>query len=393
MNKMDYLFSEDSGDESKLYSTAEEAFSLLEDIYHRDGWYPAISVTRQWSKDNPVISGEIAQPRPFRWYLIREFIKLFASGATIGISPGRRVIPLSDTSIPAAIDEEIWDFSQKKLFLFRPERIELSLDRITHYTGTDPGNFQRYVLFTNYDMHIGIFQKIFPECVRPSREGVQMPAYHHVLDENLGVTIVNIGVGPSNAKTITDHLSVLRPDAMIMVGHCAGLRNHQEIGDFVLASGFMRDDYVLDDLLPMNVPVIPNYFLTKLLQEELAKSELNVRIGTVFTTGNRNWEFSIKRYQRLFMASRCVAIDMESATVVANGFRYRVPAAALLAVSDKPLHGKPKMSGPAQEFYSRSKDMHLQIVLNILDVCRKRFSAGFPNDMIRGIDEPLFGSL
>src|SRR5690625_7836016 len=78
-----------------------------------------------------------------------------------------------------------------------------------------------------------------------------MPAYHHKLPDNKGFTLVNIGVGPANAKTISDHVAVLRPDAMIMVGHCGGLRNHQNIGDFVLATGFMRHDGVLDDLLPL----------------------------------------------------------------------------------------------------------------------------------------------
>src|SRR5690606_28948152 len=156
------------------------------------------------------------------------------------------------------LDEDSWDFTQKKLFLFRAERIDLSIDRLAHYTGTHPADFQRYVLFTNYEMHVDVFQQVFPDCVKPGRAGVQMPAYHHKQPNNLGVTLINIGVGPSNAKTITDHLAVLRPDLMVMVGHCGGLRNHQEIGDFVLATGYYRADGVLDDLLPAAVPVIPN---------------------------------------------------------------------------------------------------------------------------------------
>src|SRR5699024_8626546 len=134
-----------------------------------------------------------------------------------------------------------------KLFLFSPERIEISLNRLSHYTGTAPQDFQRYILFTNYDMHVEVFRDKFPNCKEPTRDGVQMPAYHHKLENNQGISLVNIGVGPSNAKTITDHIGVLRPDAMVMVGHCGGVRNHQNIGDFVLATGFMRDDGVLDD--------------------------------------------------------------------------------------------------------------------------------------------------
>ncbi len=200
-----------------------------------------------------------------------------------------------------------------------------------------------------------------------------MPAYHAPIEENLGVSIVNIGVGPSNAKTVTDHLAVLRPDAMIMVGHCGGLRNHQEIGDFVLASGYMRDDQVLDEMIPLNVPIIPNFIMNSLLRDELSRRDLPFRQGTVFTTGNRNWEFAKKRYEKLFGLSRSIAIDMESATIAVNGFRYRIPHASLLAVSDKPLHGRPKAAREAREFYERSKELHLDIVLGAIDFSRNRY--------------------
>ena len=48
----------------------------------------------------------------------------------------------------------------------------------------------------------------------------QMPAYHLIASDGHGITLVNIGVGPSNAKTATDHIAVLRPHAWLMVGHC-----------------------------------------------------------------------------------------------------------------------------------------------------------------------------
>ena len=82
-----------------------------------------------------------------------------------------------------------------------------------------------------------------------------MPAYHLVRPDGAGITMVNIGVGPANAKTITDHIAVLRPHAWIMLGHCAGLRNTQQLGDYVLAHGYVREDHVLDEELPLWVPV------------------------------------------------------------------------------------------------------------------------------------------
>jgi AMP nucleosidase len=372
-----------------LEERIEEACNLMEEVYD-SGFYPKVVVKRTWSKHNPIITGEFAKPRAYRWYLSRELSKMAKKGAEIKILPSRAKISLNDPSLLESVDEDDWDFTQKKLFLFSAERIELSLNRLEHYTGTSAEDFQRYILFTNYDMHVEVFKEKYPDCVQPNRS-VQMPAYHHKLPDNKGITLINIGVGPSNAKTITDHVAVLRPDIMIMVGHCGGLRNHQDIGDFVLATGFMRDDRVLDDSLPLPVPITPNYLLNLYLKEVLDKHDLNYRLGTVFTTANRNWEFSKKSAVELIHTSRSIAVDMESATVATNGFRYRIPNATLLCVSDKPLHGKPKLSDEAQHFYQNSKEMHLEIVMQAIEISQRHNPDGLPNASIRAFNEPLMG--
>jgi len=356
------------------------------------GYYPQLTVKREWSAHNPAILGEFAKPRVFNWYLSREIHRLIQNNATIELTASRKKIDLNDPILLENLDEDAWDFTQKKLFLFKAERIDLSIDRLQHYTGTSAEDFQRYVLFTNYDMHVEVFKQKFPDCVQPNRQ-VQMPAYHYKEKNNMGITLVNIGVGPSNAKTCSDHIAVLRPDVMIMVGHCGGLRNHQEIGDFVLASGYMRADGVLDDLLPTSVPITPNYLLNIHLQNALESLKLNYRLGTVYTTANRNWEFSIKRTVAEIHTSRSIAIDMESATIATNGFRYRIPHATLLCVSDKPLHGKPKLSGAAQNFYENSKERHLEVVLDAIEAIKKANPNGLPNDSLRASDEPLMGGL
>ncbi len=360
----------------------------MEEIYS-NGMYPKMIVHRAYSDHNPTIKGEMAQPRAFRWYLRREIKRLLDKNADIEIKASRPVIPLNDPKLMDHTDEEEWDFTKKKMFLFSPERVDISLDRLSHYTGTDPADFQRYILFTNYDMHVEVFKEKYPDCVKPAREGVQMPAYHLKLENNSGITLINIGVGPSNAKTITDHVAVLRPDAMIMVGHCGGLRNHQEIGDFVLASSYFRDDKVLDELFPIGNPVIPNYLLNLYLKEALSSHDLEHRIGTVFTTANRNWEFSAKQTVQKIHQSRSLAVDMESSTVATNGFRYRIPHATLLCVSDKPLHGKPKLSQAAQSFYQNSKELHLQIVIDTIKLVKANYPNGLPNSSIRAFNEPL----
>lgn len=389
MNKQ---FELETGPDKKT-STDEQiqtACDLMEAIY-AGGEYPKVLVKRSWSKHNPIITGEMAKPEAYRWYLVRELTKLAERGAEIKISSSRKCIPLNDPELFNNLDEDEWDITQKKLFLFSPERIDISLNRLEHYTGTEPEDFQRYILLTNYDMHVEVFLEKYPDCTKPGRGGVQMPAFHHKLPNNKGITLINIGVGPANAKTITDHVAVLRPDVMVMVGHCGGLRNHQRIGDFVLATGFMRADSVLDEILPLNIPITPNYLLNLYLKEVLDSYNREYRLGTVYSSSNRNWEFSMKRTIEQIHMSRSIAVDMESATIASNGYRYRIPNATLLCVSDKPLHGKPKLGNAAQKFYNESKQIHLQIVIEALDICKRQHPEGLPNASIRALNEPLMG--
>jgi AMP nucleosidase len=342
------------------------------------GRYPRLTVERPWSAHNRVLEGEFACPQAIRWYLERELGRLAAGGARISVCPGREALDLHDPELARAIDETRWDLRRKKLFLFAPERMALSIDRLQHYTGTQADRFQRYVLLTNYAWHVEEFRAALPDATGPDSAGRQMPAWHHERPGRDGVTMINIGVSPSNAKTITDHLAVLRPDLVLMIGHCAGLRNHQEIGDLVLATAYVRDDRVLDDILPLSVPVVSNYTLNTLLLGELSARGLRSRMGIVFTTANRNWELHL-------------AVDMESATVAANGFRYRVPTATLLAVSDKPLHARPKLSADAQAFYAASRRQHVEVAISVTEQVRQRYPGGLPTADLRSPDEPLLG--
>jgi len=364
-----------------------EALAAAEDA----GWYGGLEVVRPWSDHNPRITGEFARPHAVRRYLTRELGALLRAGARVTARPSRPELAFDDPDFFAALDEDRVDSRAKKLFLFGPERMALSLDRLAHYTGTPAESFQRHVVFSNYAIHVESFLERFPDAEGPVRAGVQMPAWHHRTDAGDGVSLVNIGVGPANAKTITDHVAVLRPDTMIMIGHCGGLRNHQRKGDFVLATAYQRGDHVLDEVLPADVPVIPNHRLNSFLLDALTAAGADYRLGVVHTTDNRDWEFNQTVTLASMRASRSVAVDMESATIAANGFRYRIPHATLLCVSDKPLHGSPKLSGGAQEFYENSKRAHLALALAALDRVRAEHPDGLPGQEIRAVDEPLLG--
>ena len=295
----------------------------------------------------------------------------------------------------------------RPLSLFAAERVDYSLARLHHYTGTPAADFQRFVLLTNYQRYVEEFVSLGRARSGPAGEyerfvepdgSPQMPAYHMVRPDGDGVTLVNIGVGPSNAKTLTDHVAVLRPHCWLMLGHCAGLRRTQRLGDYVLAHGYVRDDHVLDDDLPPWVPIPPIAEVQVALQEATSKvtglrdGELKTRLrtGTVMTTDNRNWELRFGALFGQINMSRSIAVDMESATIAANGFRFRVPYGTLLCVSDKPLHGELKLRGMARAFYRERISQHLHVGIETMRSLREQGTARLHSRKLRGFDEPPF---
>ncbi|MBB3657322.1 AMP nucleosidase [Rhizobium sp. BK650] len=353
------------------------------------------------SHNVPVIVSESPTPIPLHF--------AFGEGAHVEASAAAFVdIPLRDlfdTPDLNTTDDEIANGEYlpppgepSPLAPFTAQRIDYSLARLSHYTATGAEHFQNFVLFTNYQFYIDEFCAWARKLMADGGEGYtafvepgnivtlagssvpetdavltrlpQMPAYHLKKKGHAGITMINIGVGPSNAKTITDHVAVLRPHAWLMLGHCAGLRNSQRLGDYVLAHAYMREDHVLDDDLPVWVPIPALAEVQVALEAAVAEItgyegfELKriMRTGTVGTIDNRNWELRDQAgpVKRLSQA-RAIALDMESATIAANGFRFRVPYGTLLCVSDKPLHGELKLPGMATAFYRTQVNQHLQI--------------------------------
>ncbi|HEY8189876.1 MAG TPA: AMP nucleosidase, partial [Micavibrio sp.] len=326
------------------------------------------------------------------------------------------------------------------LALFRAPRIDLSIMRLRHYTGTVGSHFQNYVIYTNYQFYIDQFIRICHDIMTPTDDPAlrrersqytafvepgnhitanknlndnqesdeagaplsrmpQMPAFHLKRPDGSGITMINIGVGPSNAKTITDHVAVLRPHAWLMLGHCAGLRNSQSLGDYVLAHGYLREDNVLYRDLHPSIPLPALSEIQIALEKAVAMVtglqgydlKKIMRTGTVATVDDRNWELRPAIRQNLRLSqSRAVALDMESGTVAANGFRFRVPYGTLLCVSDKPLHGQLKLPGMADKFYRDRVDQHLQIGLMTMALLRDIGTAKLHSRKLRSFNEVAF---
>ncbi|QCI10532.1 AMP nucleosidase [Pseudomonas putida] len=363
-------------------------------------------------------------------YVVDQGDELAGSGITA--AQLARVFPSTDLS--AATDniaDGLYDWESAEslpLALFDAARVDFSLRRLVHYTGSDWRHMQPWILLTNYHRYVDQFithgleqlrdDPRFVRMVLPGNvvieksmdngeaqalvAGVvwhryQMPAYHLIAADGDGVTLVNIGVGPSNAKNITDHLAVLRPHCWLMIGHCGGLRQSQTIGDYVLAHAYMRRDGILDRVVPPNIPIPALAEVQMALQEAAAQVtgergeqlKKRLRTGTVLTYDDRNWELRWAQERPLINLSRAVAVDMESGTIAAQGYRLRVPYGTLLCVSDKPLHSEIKLPGSANAFYNRAVSQHLKIGIAALDLLRTELNS-LHSRKLRSFDEPPF---
>lgn len=400
----------------------------------------------------------VTRPDMFAPYLAEQIDFLIADyGVTVEVQPSRHAIPypyvldgLDITLLDAVtqgelaryfpitdlahIGDEIADGlflpgaeGERPLALFDGPRTDFSLARLRHYTGAPAEHVQRYILFTNYHRYVDEFVAwacdemrspdsrftalsgaggvyVTRETADPARmiadsawRRHQMPAYHLIAPDRSGITLVNIGVGPSNAKTICDHLAVLRPEAWLMIGHCGGLRPSQKIGDYVLAHAYLRDDHVLDDVLPPEIPipaiaevqVAMARAAERLLGGDPAEFRRRLRTGTIVTTDDRNWELHYSRSALRFSQSRAVGIDMESATIAAQGYRFRVPYGTLLCVSDKPIHGELKLPGQANRFYEEAIARHLRIGIETCALLRQEGDR-LHSRKLRAFNEPPF---
>ncbi|MFK8250404.1 AMP nucleosidase [Ancylobacter terrae] len=429
-------------------------------------WHPTgplPKMRRAWAKLQVpgAYATTVTHPRAFRAYLLAQLRPLVADfGVALEVRQSGQEIPYPYVldggdelarggataeelaryfPIPtlSAVGDEIadglWNYHSgepRPLALFDGARVDYSLRRLVHYTGSDWRHVRPWILLTNYQRYVDQFvgwalgqlaeeggaytRLVLPGGVAVERgdspeqaaaavsaapwQRFQMPAYHLQRGDGAeGISILNIGVGPANAKNITDHLAVLRPHCWLMIGHCGGLRQSQQIGDYVLAHGYLRRDRILDDILPPEIPVPALAEVQVALQEAAARItgergealKQRLRTGTVVTYDDRNWELRWSQEQRRINLSRAIAVDMESGTLAAQGYRHRIPYGTLLCVSDKPLHGEIKLPGAASAFYQRAVSEHLAIGLETFALLERQLDS-LHSRKLRAFDEPPF---
>ena len=230
---------------------------------------------------------------------------------------------------------------------------------LPRYTGTPLDEFGKYILLVNFDNYLRMFAEWHnvPIC------GEDKPMPNATAD---GITLINFGMGSANAATIMDLLSSIEPKACLFLGKCGGLKRKNQLGDLILPIAAIRGDGTSSDYFPPEVPALPAFNLQKAISTTIRNFSSDYWTGTVYTTNRRVWEHDDK-FKEYLRQLRCMAIDMETATIFTTGFYNQIPTGALLLVSDQPMIPEGiKTADSDQKVTQDFADLHLRIGIDSL---------------------------
>lgn len=206
---------------------------------------------------------------------------------------------------------------------------DIVTDWLPRYTGTSINQFGKYILLTNFGNYVEMFARIHK--VQVSGKDKPMPNA-----TAKGITIINFGMGSANAATIMDLLSAIQPKAVLFLGKCGGLKKKNKLGDLILPIAAIRGEGTSNDYFPPEVPALPAFSLQKAVSTTIRNHGKDYWTGSVYTTNRRVWEHD-KEFKSYLQKTRCMGIDMETATIFVTGFSNKIPTGALLLVSDQPM--------------------------------------------------------
>jgi AMP nucleosidase len=200
---------------------------------------------------------------------------------------------------------------------------------LPRYTGVPVEEFGQHILLTNFGGYLDVFCRLTGATLRGTDR--PMPSATHD-----GITMINFGMGSANAATVMDLLTAFDPKAVLFLGKCGGLKRKNQLGDLILPIAAIRGEGTSTDYLLPEVPALPAFALQRGVSTMIRDLGHDYWTGTVYTTNRRVWEHDedFKEYLRKL---RCMAIDMETATIFSVGFANGIPAGALLLVSDQPM--------------------------------------------------------
>lgn len=215
------------------------------------------------------------------------------------------------------------------IFVFVKIKQDIVENWLPRYTGVPLEKFSKHILLTNFNNYVDLFAKMNNVTVSGDDRAMRSATAN-------GITIINFGMGSANAATIIDLLSAIHPKAVLFLGKCGSLKDEPKIGNYILPIAAIRGEGTSNDYFPPEVPALPAFALQKAVSTTVRDFEKDYWTGTVYTTNRRVWEHDedIKNYLRRI---RCMAVDMETATIFITSFYNHIPAGALLLVSDQPM--------------------------------------------------------
>lgn len=236
---------------------------------------------------------------------------------------------------------------------------------LPRYTGQKLENFGKYILLTNFSRYV----ELFAEWNKVEIKGKKKPMPCATAND---ITIINFGIGSANAATIMDLLSAIKPQAVLFLGKCGGLKKKNELGDLILPIAAIRGEGTSNDYMHKSVPALPAFNLQKAVSTSIRDYKRDYWTGTVYTTNRRVWEYD-EYFKNHLRRTRSMAIDMETATIFIVGFRNEIPAGALLLVSDQPMISSGvKTEKSDDEVTDKYIEDHIKIGLNSLQMLKNK---------------------
>ncbi len=230
---------------------------------------------------------------------------------------------------------------------------------LPRYTGKKLEDFGKYILLTNFHDYVEKFARKFEVPIDGADRNMPSATAE-------GITIINFGMGSPNAATIMDLLGAIRPNGVLFLGKCGGLKHKNKLGDLILPIAAIRNDGTSDDYLPPEVPALPAFNLQRAVSHILRNSGQDYWTGVVFTTNRRVWEYD-ERFKKYLKKTRAMAIDMDTATLFTVGFANQIPTGALLLVSDQPMISTGvKTEASDKKVTSDYVDLHIQAGIDAL---------------------------
>jgi len=238
-------------------------------------------------------------------------------------------------------------------------KADIVKDWLPRYTDTPLTQFSKYILLTNFSNYLELFASKYHVQVFGAGKPMQTVSADNI-------TLINFGIGSAMAATIMDLLSVIKPQAVLFLGKCGGLKKKTKIGDLILPIAAIKGEGTSDDYIPREIPALPSFQLQRAVSSMIKKHEKDYWTGTVYTTNRRVWEHD-QAFKKYLRKARAMAIDMETATLFTVGFINKIPRGALLLVSDNPMEPAGiKTRESDKKVTDQFVEIHLQIGIDSL---------------------------